>query len=208
MAVLEKEIVDPGPELQPGLRLVLKAPRDLIDEEQFLRLCSANGDLRLERAATGEIIIMSPAGGESSRKNIKISAHLEIWSEKDGTGVAFDSSMGFTLPNGAVLGPDASWIRRERWDALSRKDKERFSPICPDFVIELRSATDRISVVRAKMREYIENGARLGWLIDPRTKQVEVYKPNEPVKTLKEPANVSGEDVLPGFTLDLAPIWE
>jgi Uma2 family endonuclease len=208
MAVLEKEIVDPGAELQPGLLLVLKAPRDLIDEDQFQRLCGANSDLRLERVASGEIIIMAPAGSESSHKNFKLSIQLGIWTEKDGTGLAFDSSAGFTLPNGAVLSPDASWIKRERWDALSRQDKERFSPICPDFVVELRSRTDRISIVRAKMREYIENGARLGWLIDPQTKQVEVYRPNQAATVLKEPAAVSGEDVLPGFVLDLAPIWE
>lgn len=208
MAVAEKEIVAPAAVIEPGLLLVLKAPHDVIDEDQFLRLCSANGDLRLERASTGEIIIMAPAGSESGFKSGEVFYSLKAWSKNDRTGLAFDSSTGFTLPNGAVAASGAAWIRKERWNTLSRKDKERFAPICPDFVVELRSPTDRLRVLQAKMREYMENGVRLGWLIDPQRKAVEVYRTGKPVELLAEPKNVSGEDVLRGFVLDLAPIWE
>jgi Uma2 family endonuclease len=169
-------------------------------------LSSANSDLRFERSAHGELIIMSPAGGGSGRRNLKLSQHLGNWVDAAGLGIAFDSSAGFRLPNGAVLSPDASWITLDRWNALTPDEQDRFVPLCPDFVVEIRSPSDPLSELRAKMREYLDQGARLGWLIDPLRNIVEIYRPRRPVETLEAPATLSGEDVLPGFTLDLADI--
>jgi Uma2 family endonuclease len=178
----------------PGLRLTDRA---------FEKLCAANPDLRLERTSRGELVVMSPAGSMSGRRNAKLILRLGNWAETDGTGEFFDSSAGFTLPNTAIRGPDASWMLRERWEALSEDDRERFSHVCPDFVAELRSRSDKKKDLRAKMREYITQGARLGWLIDPKIARVEIYRPGRPVELLKRPATLSGEDVLPGFVLDL-----
>jgi Uma2 family endonuclease len=181
---------------------------DEMTDEQFFQFCVANPDLRIERKANGEIVIMAPEGGVSGSRNSTINADLNIWTRRNGTGVAFTSSAGFRLPNGATYGPDAAWVRRERLLSLSRHDKERFLPLCPDFVIELRSASDRLRPLKAKMQEYIANGALLGWLIDPDSRSVYVYRPDRPVEHLQSIVTISGDPELPGFVLDLAPIWE
>jgi len=177
-----------------------------VSDQVFARFCREHPDLRIERTASGELIIMPPAGTESGHRNILLSARLQYWTQDAGIGVAFDSSTGFTLPNTAIRSPDASWIANDRWNDLAPKERQGFSRICPDFVAELRSPTDSIRTVRAKMREYCSQGARLGWLIDPYRNVVEIYRPNRRVKVLKAPLTVSGEDVLPGFTLDLKGI--
>lgn len=180
---------------------------DLTDE-QFFQLCQKNRDLKFERTASGELIIMSPTGGNTGKRNIKIAAQLEIWSSKTNLGHAFDSSTGYKLPNGADRSPDASWISRHRWEALTPEQKEKFIPLCPDFVIELRSPSDNLKTLQEKMKEYINNGTNLGWLIDPKTKQVEIYRPSQNVEILQNPTTLSGEEVLPGFVLDLTTIWD
>ena len=176
-------------------------------DDQLLQFCADNGDLRIELTAQKELIIMPPANPTTGLKNGEISGQLYIWSKQDGTGLCFDSSSGFTFPNGAMRSPDASWIARERWEALDEDDRHKFSHIAPDFVAELRSPSDRLPVAQAKMEEYIENGVRLGWLIDPTQRMVYIYRPGQPVETLENPETVSGEPVLPGFTLNLADIW-
>ena len=188
-------------------RLALNISSLEMTEEQFLQLCSDNGDLRLELTAKRELIIMPPTGGTTSNRNSELTADLVIWSRQDGTGIVFDSNGGFTLPNGAVRAPDASWILLSRWETLTPAQQDRFAPICPDFVIELRSPSDGLRDVQGKMAEYIENGARLGWLIDPQGRQVHIYHPGQPVEILEEPDSVPGDPVLPGFVLDLKAIW-
>ena len=179
-------------------------------DEQFYQLCMANKEWRMELTAEGELIIMPPTGGETGISNSDLNAQLVIWNRQRKLGKVFDSSTEFRLPNGAKRSPDASWIKLERWEALSREDRQRFPPLCPDFVVELRSRTDSLDELRAKMREYRDNNSRLGWLIDPQTPLVEIYRPNRDVETinfsLEEPPTLSGEEVLPGFVLDLAPI--
>ena len=177
-------------------------------EEQFLQLCSDNGDLRMELTAGRELIVMPPAGAETGGRNSELNADLVIWSRRNSAGKTFDSSAGFTLPNGAVRSPDASWILSSRWEALTEGERTGFAHICPDFVMELRSPSDRLADVQAKMVEYMENGVRLGWLIDPRDRRVYVYRPGQPVEILEGPESVSGEPELPGFTLDLRTIWQ
>jgi Uma2 family endonuclease len=183
----------------PGVRL-------RITPASFWRLCVANRDLRLERTAKGELIVMPPAAADSGRRNMSLGAQLWYWNQRTGLGVAFDSSAGFTLPNTAVRGPDASWMTRERWDALPLAEREKFAHVSPDFVIELRSKSDTMKVLRDKMREYLAQGARLGWLIDPKSGTVEIHRPDRPVEVLNRPATLSGEGVLPGFVLDLKGI--
>lgn len=176
-------------------------------QEQFASLAANYPDLRLERTKEGRLLIMPPAGGESSRLNFKIDVKLGIWSEQDDTGECFDSSAGFTLPNGADRSPDVAWVERSRWDALTPEQKKKFLPLCPDFLVEVLSPTDSLSETREKMQEYLDNGARLGWLINPRRKQVEVYRPGQEVEVLDNPTILSGEAVLPGFTLNLMEIF-
>lgn len=178
-----------------------------LTNEQFYELCQANRDLRLERTANGELIIMPPTGGETGNRNIKIAFQLEAWSSQNNLGIAFDSSTAFKLPNGAERSPDASWIRRERWDSLNTEQKRRFPPLCPDFVVELRSETDSLKTLQDKMQEYLNNGARLGWLIDPKTQTVEIYRLGREVEILQSPEILSGEDVLPDFVLTLKSIF-
>ncbi len=178
-----------------------------LTDERFSELCRANRDLRLERTAEGELVVMPPAGSESSRRNARITSQLLVWSDRDRTGVVFDSSGGFKLPNGAIRAPDAAWIRLDSWNKLTDEEKEKFAPVCPDFVIELRSASDSLSGVQEKMREYLENGAELGWLIDPQDKRVHVYSREAQVETLDNPPSITGEPLLPGFVLDLQEIW-
>ncbi len=180
----------------------VKLSIDLTDE-QFFELCQRNRDYQFERTELGELLIMSPTGSETGNRNIELAYQLQAWSRQNNLGIAFDSSTGFKLPNGAERSPDASWIRRERWEALTSTERKKFAPICPDFVVELRSETDSLKDLQAKMREYIENGARLGWLIDRKNQRVEIYRPGKDVEILLSPVSLSGEDVLPGFVLDL-----
>lgn len=176
-----------------------------LTDEQFFQLCQNNRDLRLERTAEGELIIRPPTGWKSGNQNSRLTQRLGNWTEADGTGLAFDSSTGFKLPNGANRSPDASWVRKERLEALN-PDPSRFLPMAPDFVVELRSATDNLKTVQQKMQEYLENSVRLGWLIDPQNQRVEVYRQGRDVEVLQSPTTLSGEDVLPGFVLDLTQI--
>lgn len=179
-----------------------------MSDERFFEFCAANSDLHIERKANGEIIIMPPEGGSSGGRNSTINAELNLWSRQNSTGIAFTSSTGFRLPNGATYSPDAAWVRRSRLATLTQHEKDRFLPICPDFVIELRSITDRLRPLQLKMVEYMENGAHLGWLIDPSDRSVYVYRPNRPVEHLTKLATLSGEPELPGFTLDLTLVWD
>lgn len=176
-------------------------------EEQFYEFCLANRDLRIERSASGEVIVMPPAFSDTGNRNFNIAAQLWNWSELDGTGLGFDSSAGFTLPNGATRSPDAAWIKLERWNALTEKQKASFAPICPDFVIELRSASDTVSSLQKKMEEYIANGTLLGWLIDRQNRQVYIYRPHREPEILNAPETISGDPELPGFVLVMAKIW-
>jgi Uma2 family endonuclease len=176
-----------------------------LTEQQFFQLCQNNPELRLERTDRGEIIVMPPTGWETGNRNSRLTQRLGNWTDADGSGLAFDSSTGFTLPNGADRSPDAAWVRQERLAAL-KPDPAKFLPIAPDFVVELRSETDSLEKLRLKMQEYISNGVRLGWLIDPKNQRVEIYRINQDVEILDAPTSLSGEDVLPGFILDLAKI--
>ena len=179
-----------------------------VTHEQFVELAQANRDIQLERTATGKLIIMPPTGGKTSLRNADISGQLWLWnSQTKKLGVTFDSSTGFHLPNDSIRSPDAAWVSLERWDALTPEQKEGFAPLCPDFVVELRSKNDTKEKLRDKMKEYLANGARLGWLIDPQTQEVEIYRPERKVELLEKPASLSGEDVLPGFVLDLTEVW-
>lgn len=187
--------------------LKLKVKTVGLTDEQFYRLCLDNPDLRFELTAQKELVIMPPTGGTTGWRNSKLNQRLANWAETDGTGLTFDSSTEFGLPNGAKRSPDAAWVRLERWEALSQEEQERFPQLCPDFVIELRSPSDRLSTLQDKMQEYIENGAQLGWLIDPIDKRMYVYSPGQLVECLENPATVNGEPVLPGFAFGLPEIW-
>lgn len=178
-----------------------------LTEEQFVRLCQENPELRIELTAQGELVIMAPTGMETGRRNSRLTRRLDTWAEMDGTGVAFDSSTLFTLPNGAKRSPHASWVRRERWEALPQEQRQGFGLLCPDFVVELRSPSDRLADLQEKMQEYLDNGARLGWLIDPLEKRVYVYRPGQRVEMLDDPPAVSGDPVLPGFVLPVRELW-
>ncbi len=191
--------------------LTLELPTSTIlhvTPEQFESLAAANRDLRLERTSLGELVVNPPTGGESSQRNFSLTTQLGIWLEANpDSGEGFDSSGGFILPNGAIRSPDASWVRQERWEALTAEQRRGFVPLCPDFVVELRSATDSLAKLQEKMQEYLENGAQLGWLINPQNQQVEIYRPGQSVEVLESPLELSGETVLPGFMLNLRRIW-
>ena len=190
------------------LPIVLRlSPVIEMTEDEFLAFCEINHEARIERTAEGELEIMPPAGMYTGSKELDIAAQLRYWARRDGSGIAFGPSAGFTLPNGAVRSPDAAWIPRSRLAELTTEDKRRFGHICPDFVIELRSRSDRLSALRAKMDEYIENGTRLGWLIDPLDRRVYVYRPNSEVEILEKPESVSADPELNGFTLSLDEVW-
>lgn len=178
---------------------------DLTDE-QFYQLAQANPDIKIERDAEGRIIVMPPTGGNTGRRNADLTTDLTIWNRQTKLGVVFDSSTEFNLPNGGNRSPDAAWVKIECWNALAVEEQETFPPICPDFVIELRSRTDNLTPIQNKMQEYLNSGLRLGWLIDPKNKRVEVYRQGQPKQVLTSPTTLSGEDVLPGFVLDLKGI--
>jgi Uma2 family endonuclease len=177
-----------------------------LTDEQFFQLCQIHHDYRFERTPKGELIIMSLAGGETSSRNASLTAQLWVWNAQAKLGKVFDSSGGFKLPNGADRSPDAAWVKQERWQALTPEQRQKFPPLCPDFVVELRSPSDSLKTIREKMQEYLDNGAQLGWLIDPEMNQVEVYRPNRTVEVLRSPKTLAGEEVLPGFVLDVEAV--
>lgn len=188
--------------LPPRLELKLN-----LTDEQFWQLCQENDDLRFEATATGKLIIMPPTGSLTSERNADLNFQLKAWSRQNNLGKVFDSNGGFRLPNGAKRAPDASWVKIERWNALTPEEQDTFAPLCPDFVVELMSPNDTLAETREKMAEYMANGAQLGWLINRKQRQVEVYHPDREVEILDNPDTVSGEDILPGFVLDLSTIW-
>ncbi|MBO3457246.1 Uma2 family endonuclease [Aetokthonos hydrillicola Thurmond2011] len=186
----------------------LNIPENLkVTSEQFALLAAANRDVQIELTATGQLIIMPPTGGNTGKRNIDIEGQLWFWNRQAKLGVAFNSSTAFKLPNGAERSPDAAWVIQDRWSALTPEEQDTFPPLCPDFAIELRSKSDNIEPLRKKMREYIDNGLRLGWLIDTKNKRVEIYRANQPVEVVDNPTSLSGEDVLPGFILDLQAVF-
>ncbi|MBE9058163.1 Uma2 family endonuclease [Sphaerospermopsis sp. LEGE 08334] len=176
-------------------------------DDQFYQLCRENPDVKFERNAKGELLVMSPTGGETGRSNFEIGIDFGVWNRQNKLGVCFDSSTCFKLPNGANRSPDVAWIKKERWDNLTPEEKTKFPPIAPDFVLELMSPTDSLQETQNKMQEYMENGVKLGWLINPKTQQVEIYRLGKPVEILAEPLELSGEDILPGFILNMAIVW-
>jgi len=177
-----------------------------LTSEQFYQLCEENPDLKLERNANGELIVMPPTGGETGKSNSTANAQIWTWNEQTELGEVFDSSTGFTLPNKADRSPDASWVEKSRWSALTPEQREKFIPLCPDFVIELVSPSDSLKKTQEKMPEYMENGCRLGWLINRKKREVEIYRPGQDVEVLQSPLTLSGENVLPGFVLNLQKI--
>ncbi len=191
--------------------LVIELPETIrlyVTPEQFVALTAVNRDLRMERTAQGELIVNLPTGWQTGKRNCSLSGELYLWWRNAGEpGEVFDSSTGFILPNGATRAPDASWVSPERWQALTPEQKGTFALVCPDFVVELRSSSDSLKSVQDKMREYIDNGARLGWLLDPQHRQVEIYRPGLAIEVLENPPELSGEDVLPGFLLSLLRVW-
>ena len=175
---------------------------------EFYEFCRHNPDLSLELTSEGDLIIMPPTGGKTGQRNATLGARLTLWALEDKSGRAFDSSTVFALPNGAKRSPDFAWMRKERWDALTEEEQEQFPPLCPDFVVELRSRTDPLARLQRKMEEYLANGGQLGWLIDPLERKVYVYRPQTPVEQLDDPSSVSGEPLLRGLTLNLQEIWD
>jgi Uma2 family endonuclease len=202
VSLLETDIADPDyPPMIVQLRPVVK-----LSDDRLFDFCRENRDLRIERKASGELIIMPPAGSESGAWNAEITAQLVIWTKRDGTGKCFDSSAGFTLPDGAMLSPDAAWLPLEKRKQLTAKQRKKFAPVCPDFVLELRSPSDGLKALQEKMEEYRENGAKLGLLVDPQRNRVHVYRRGKNTRILKEPRAVPCDPVLPGFVLDLGEI--
>lgn len=191
----------------PSLVLHLGPLRQRISQREFFEFCQLNQDWRIERTARGDLVIMPPTGGETGRINFKLNGLFNAWSEADGTGIGFDSSTGFALPDGSRRSPDLSWVRRSRWESLSQTEQEEFPPLCPDFVVEIRSRSDTLSALQEKMEEYIANGAALGWLIDPIDRRVYIYRPESRVEILEDPEIISGDPLLRGFVLDLWRLW-
>lgn len=189
-----------------ALVINLRPTIELTDDE-FLKFCQQNPELRIESTATGALVVMPPTGGGSGKRNADLTVDVGLWNRQTELGEVFDSSTVFKLPNGARRSPDVAWITNDRWNTLTPEDQERFPPIVPDFVIELRSRPDDIEDLEAKMQEYLENGVRLGWLIDPMTRQVQIYRQGQPVETLQNPTTLSGETVLPEFVLNLSRIF-
>lgn len=183
------------------------SPLISLDEDSLYDFCQLNSHLRIERTATGELIVMSPTGSETGNRNFKLIQQLANWTDRDGTGIGFDSSAGFVLPNGATRSPDASWVNLDKWNVLSDAQKAKFAPICPDFVVEIASPSDDLVNLQNKMQEYIDNGASLGWLIDRASRQVYIYLPDRDQEILNNPVKVNGDPLLTGFHLDLTKIW-
>jgi Uma2 family endonuclease len=202
------QVIDKNPETQPSMLLDVSGISLRLTHEQFEQLCQNNPDRSLELTKDGELEIMAPTGGESSNCESELGTDLGIWNRQTRLGKTFSSSGAFILPNGAERCPDAAWVELSRWSALTLEQRKKFIPLAPDFVIELRSETDRLPKLQAKMEEYRDNGVRLGWLINPQKKQVEIYRPGRDVEILEAPIGLSGEDVLPGFVLDLRFLFE
>ena len=179
-----------------------------LSDEDFFEFCQLNKDLRIERTKEGDLIIMPPTTSKTGKRNFELAVKFGSWAKRDGTGIGFDSSTGFTLPNGAERSPDVSWIRVDRWNALTDDEQDRFAPICPDFVVELRSKSDALHALKEKMVEYVENGAQLGWLIDPLEGNVYIYGPQTAVECLSQPETISGEPLLHGFVLEMKDILD
>jgi Uma2 family endonuclease len=175
--------------------------------DEFVQLCRDNRDLRMELTSKGELILMPPTGSKTGLRNAKVTQRLSAWAEAYGSGFCFDSSTGFTLPNGARRSPDASWVRRDRWEALTEAEQEGFAPLSPDFVIELRSRSDNVPPLESKMVEYIENGTSLAWMLDQLRKRVYFYRADQQPEVLEDPKTVAGDPLLPGFVLNLREIW-
>jgi Uma2 family endonuclease len=194
------------PELE-AIVIRLGPLKHAITDDEFFEFCAANRELRIEMSSDGEMIIMLPVGSEGGKRNFNLTGAFAVWVKSDGSGFGFDSSTGYSLPNGAKRSPDLSWIRKSRWNAIPKSLRKKFAPICPDFVVELRSETDSLNMLKAKLEEYLENGALLGWLIDPLEKKVYVYRPDAAVETLENPSSISGEPLLEGFVLDLSDIF-
>lgn len=184
------------------------SPIVTLTREQFHKLCAANSDMKLERSAKGELIVMSPTGGETGNRNSDLNFQVALWNRQRQLGKTFDSSTGFALPQGGDRSPDVAWIPLEKWNALTPEQRRGFLPLCPDFVIELLSPSDSWKEGQRKMEEYQQNGCRLGWLLDPKHEQVAIYRPGQPVEILNAPATLSGEEVLPGFVLDVRFLWQ
>jgi Uma2 family endonuclease len=178
-----------------------------LTDEQFYQLCITNPEQPLELTAQGALIVMSPVGGDSGKRELNLGSQLYVWNESTELGEVFSSSTIFKLPLGSQRSPDVAWVELSRWNALTKEQQEKFPPIAPDFVIELRSRTDSLTELQAKMQEYIANGVQLGWLINPQDQQVEIYRINGSVEAQQAPNTISGEEVLPGFVLNLAKIW-
>jgi len=178
-----------------------------LDREQFYQICQENPELKLERTAKGHLIVMSPTGGETGRKNANLIGQLWMWNEQTQQGEVFDSSTGFSLPNGSDRVPDVAWLKQSRWEFLTLEQREKFIPLCPDFVIEMLSPSDNLKQTQEKLKEYMDNGCRLGWLINRRHKTVEIYRPNQTPEIIKKPFSLSGENVLLGFNLSLSKFW-
>lgn len=187
------------------LTLDLRQSLELTDD-QFEKICQANQNLKFERTATGELIILSLTGGETGERNASLTGQLWLWNRQSKLGHTFDSSTGFRLPNGAIRSPDAAWISQERWQELTAQQRRKLVPLCPDFIVELCSPSDNLEDVQLKMQEFLENGIKLGWLIDLETKTVEIYRSNQEREILHHPTTLSEKDLLPGFSLDLADI--
>ncbi|MGI0482701.1 Uma2 family endonuclease [Geminocystis sp. CENA526] len=188
----------------------LSTPLELelqLNDEQFFEICHKHRDLRFERNAQGDLIIMPPTGGLTGNRNSDINYQLNAWNRQKKLGKVFDSSTGFKLPNGANRSPDASFITLEKWHSLTPSQQEKFLPLAPDFSIELKSPSDKLSDTQKKMQEYIDNGVKLGWLINPEKKEVEIYRQGQKKEILNNPKNLSGEDILPDFILDLSEIF-
>ncbi|ACK64367.1 protein of unknown function DUF820 [Rippkaea orientalis PCC 8801] len=192
-------------EISPVVLQMLPAVE--MTDKQFFEFCQLNRNYCIERSAKGELIIMSPTGSETGHSNAKLTQQLGNWTDEDGTGIDFDSSTGFKLPNGANRSPDAAWMKRKKWESIPPEKRSGFAPVCPDFVVEIRSATDNLQTLQDKLEEYIQNGALLGWLIDRKNRKVYIYRPQKNVQCLDNPITVSGHPILANFTLKMQRIW-
>ncbi len=198
--------LDPFMQMDPDFVLYVR-PSVELDDDQLFEFCQINRDFRIEQNEEGELIIMMPAGGTTSDRNSEINMQLRQWTKRDGTGTAYESSIGFRLGKKEVLSPDAAWVRNDRLAQLTPEQREKFPPLCPDFVIELKSRTDRLKTLQKKMQVWIDRGVQLGWLIDPPAKRVYIYRPQQPVATLEYPNSIAGDPILSGFVFDVTQIW-